>query len=147
MWTAVGVDSKQLRASQGGAREAGGSTSAGCPGGLSLPRGGKLGMQPCPSPIRVIPHPDFALPSLRAMPLSSPLPPKLIPPSPAFLDASGLCTLLGLPHPRFSAPPRSPGSRFQTGWDLGCSASMWTHIFLRHRQQGNDKGLNVTLRT
>ena len=83
MWTAVGVDSKQLRASQGGAREAGGSTSAGCPRGLSLPRGGKLGMQPCPSPIRVIPHPDFALPSLRAMPLSSPLPPKLIPPSPA----------------------------------------------------------------
>lgn len=38
-------------------------------------------------------------------------------------------------------------SRFQTGWDLDCSASTWTHVFLSHRQQGNDKGLNVTLRT
>ena len=146
MWTAVGVDSKQLRASQDGPGRLGVSNSAGCTGGLSLPQGRKLGMQPRPSLNRVIPHPDFPLQSLRAVPLSSPLPPKLIPPPPAFLDY-GLCTLLGLPHPRFSAPPRSPGSRFQTGWDLGCSASMWTHIFLRHRQQGNGKGLNVTLRT
>ena len=146
MWTAVGVDSKQLRASQDGPGRLGVSNSAGCTGGLSLPQGRKLGLQPRPSLNRVIPHPDFPLQSLRAVPLSSPLPPKLIPPPPAFLDY-GLCTLLGLPHPRFSAPPRSPGSRFQTPWDLDCSASTWTHVFLSHRQQGNDKGLNVTLRT
>ena len=104
-------------------------------------------MQPHPSPIRVIPHSDFPLPSFRAVPLSSPPTPKTHPPSPAFLDSSGLCTLLGLPHRRFSAPPRSPGSRFQTRWDLGCSASTWTHIFLSHRQQGNDKGLTTVLHT
>ena len=67
-----GMHSKKLRASQGGAQEAGGSNGAGCTRGLYLPQGGKLGMQPRPSPIRVIPHSDFPLPSLRAVPLSSP---------------------------------------------------------------------------